>query len=362
MKREVKQLRSKLNIWRNQVETQPLSMDADELTSLCIEATSLLNQEYSSDVVHLADEIYGFAADRGLELRVKLHRQYSKYASLQKEVFWSRWQLVDTLALLKRCDEAVDEQFDFYKWSRQHLTADYVLQTLYDSTQAQCWVEIGRFDNWTTLYFEGVALLKESDIHRRTQCLFLRTGAEMFLQQGQFDDAYEQVVRLEQINDENPEWADHLIFWGGAITSRLEIFRRQNQWIEYESVVQQALVFFQKQFEALPDDLQEQEKVYHIAHDVGACLLWAKRYTQAKPLLELVASRQGNGSTHLFLAACIWRADKDRAAALKHLRLAQQTSKGNWLLRGRYRDLFLDMEAFTDVHEDSEFLDAFNGE
>ena len=362
MKKEVEQLRSKLNLWRNQAEARPLSMDADDLTSLCNEATRLLEQDYSSDVVHLADEIYGFAADRGLALRVELHRKYSKYASAPKEVFWSRWQLVDTLALLKRCDEAVDEQLDFYKWSRQQLTAEYTLQTLYDSTQAQCWVAIGRFDDWATLYFEGVALLESRDTQRRTQCLFLRTGAEMFLQQGRFDDAYEQVVQLEHINNEKPEWADYLVFWGGAITARLEIFRRQNQWSEYEKVVQQALVVLRKQFEALPDDRQEQEKVYQIAHDVGCCLVWAKHYTRAKPLLEFVAGRQGSGITHLFLAACIWRADKDRAATLKYLRLAQQTTKDNWLLRGRYRQFFLEMEDFADVHEDAEFLEAFREE
>lgn len=78
-----------------------MSTDGGELTSLCNEASGLLAQEYSSDIVHLADEIYGFAADRGLELRLELHRKYAKYTSIQEEVFWSRWQLVDTLALLK---------------------------------------------------------------------------------------------------------------------------------------------------------------------------------------------------------------------------------------------------------------------
>lgn len=87
-------------------------------------------------------------------------------------------------------------------------------------------------------------------------------------------------------------------------------------------------------------------------------MFWAKRYAQARPLLEFAAQHQGIGSTHLFLAACCWAADKDRAAALKHLRLAQQTIKGNWLLRGRYRTFFLEMEEFADVYEDPEFMDA----
>lgn len=266
MRKDVEQLHSKFNMWRKEAEEQLSPTHTEQLTSLCDEVTKLLEQEYSFQAVHLADEIYGFAGDRGLELRVQLHRQYSKCDASNEEIFWSRWQLVDTLALLKHCRDAVEEQSGLYNWSRDHLMSDYVLQALYDSTQAQCWIATGRFDDWVALYFDALPLLKDSHTHRRTQCLFLRTGAEMFVQQNRLDDAYEQVVQLENINNEEPEWTDQLIFWCGITTTKLEIFRRQGQWTEYEKTAQPALVFLEQQFQALPEAPRDRNVICHIAH------------------------------------------------------------------------------------------------
>ena len=62
--------------------------------------------------------------------------------------------------------------------------------------------------------------------------------------------------------------------------------------------------------------------------------MWAKRYKQAKRLLEIAIEQNDSGGSHFFLAACIWASEKDRSQTLYHLRYAQQTTKRNVLNRG----------------------------
>ncbi|TYP76834.1 hypothetical protein BCM02_103498 [Paenibacillus methanolicus] len=52
---------------------------------------------------------------------------------------------------------------------------------------------------------------------------------------------------------------------------------------------------------------------------------------------------------------------RDRIAALHHLRLAETKVKGNGGLRLRYKHMFLEQEEFSELWEDYEFLSAFLG-
>lgn len=360
MPKGIEQIRDALEEWLRETQGESVLVDSDRVMNLCHDVEVLLDQDDSPQAVHLADKIYGFAGERGLEKRVQLHRMYSRRAPNSDEEFWSWWHLVDTLAVLKRCDEAIEEQVGLYRWASEALTSDHVLYALHDSAQAWCWEVAGRFDEWVALYYKALALVNELQVPRRTRCFFLRTGAEVLARKGRFEEAYEQVVKLEQVNNEDPQWSDYLTFWCGVITAKLEIFRGKHQWTEYDDTAQEALTFLDEKFttEKLTD--RERKSVCYVAHDVGACLMWAKRYDQARTLLEFVVERQGeaSASTHLFLAACIWRAQKDREVALRHLRIAQNTTRGNFLMRGRYRQFFLEMEEFADVWSDPEFLAA----
>src|SRR5690625_5154948 len=96
-----------------------------------------------------------------------------------------------------------------------------------------------------------------------------------------------------------------------------------------------------------------------MAHEIGTCLTWEKRYENAMALFEYAIEYQGVGVTHFLYAICIWASQKNRKKTIHHLQMAELKIKGNDGLRARYIHMFLEQPEFEDIREDSEFLSIF---
>lgn len=351
----LKEMRSKFDAFIAQAKSDPTSGE-DILTEAYNEVEEALKGEITPELVHLADDIYRYMGKLGLEKRISLHRRYLKIVSDNKERFWSHWQLVDTLAVLQRNWETVEEQIRLYRWACEHLSDEYVLEALYDTTQAKCWKEEGRIVEWFQLYEEAAERLENPEVSHYTRCLFLQAGAEVSYANDRLDQALLEVEKLERLNS-TPGLEHYFQFWLTGISTRLLVYGKQENWERFNQVFMEASMFLEGEIEKRntghPVNIGN---LTWAAHDIGCCLLWSKKYNEARRFLQIAVDFGINNAwSHFFLAVSIWVSERDKEKTLHHLKTAQDFTL-NPLNRDMFHQTFLETPEFSDVKDDKEFL------
>ena len=348
-------IRSKFDTFIEQAKSDPTSGE-NILTETYNEVEEALKGDITPELVHLADDIYKYMGKLGLEKRISLHRRYLKIVSDNKERFWSHWQLVDTLAVLQRNRETVEEQIRLYRWACDHLSDEYVLEALYDTTQAKCWKEEGRIVEWFQLYDEASERLENPEVNRYTRCLFLQGGAEVSYANDRLDEALLKVEKLERLNS-TPGLERYFQFWLTGITTQLLVYGKQENWEHFNQVFIEVRTLIEKEVEKQNAGHSVNiENLTWAAHDVGCCLLWSKKYNEAQHFLQIAVDfGNDNAWSHFFLAVSIWASEKDREKTLCHLKTAQDYML-NPLNRDMFHQTFLETPEFSDVRDDKEFL------
>ena len=351
----LKDIRGKFDSFIEQAKSDPTSGE-DILTEAYNEVEEALKGEITPELVRLADDIYTYMGKLGLEKRISLHRRYLKVVSDNKERFWSHWQLVDTLAVLQRNRETVEEQLRLYRWACKYLSDEYVLEALYDTTQAACWKEEDRIDEWFQLYDEASKRLGNPEVNRYTRCLFLQAGAEVSLFNDRLDEALLEVEKLERLNSTHG-LERYFQFWLSVITARLLVYSKQEDWERFNQVFMEASTFLEE--EVGKRDTGHPVNIGNLtwaAHDIGWCLLWSKKYNEARRFLQIAVDLGNNNAwSHFFLGVSIWASEKDREETLHHLKTAQDFML-NPLNRDMFHQTFLETPEFLDVRGDKEFL------
>ena len=351
----LKDIRSKFDAFIEQAKSDPTS-GADILTEAYNEVEEALKSEITPELVHLADDIYTYMGKLGLEKRISLHRRYLKIASDNTERFWSHWQLVDTLAVLQRNRETVEEQIRLYRWACEHLSDEYVLEALYDTTQAACWKEEDRIVEWFQLYDEASKRLGNPEVSRLKRCLFLQAGAEVSFVNDRLDKALLRIEKLECANSDSDS-EHYRRFWLAVISTRLLVYGKQEDWERFNQVFMEASTFVEEEVEKWntghPVNLSD---LTWYAHDLGCCLMWSKKYNNSRRFLQIAVDFGNNNAwSHFFLAVSIWASEKDREKTLHHLKTAQDFML-NPLNRDMFHQTFLETPEFSDVKDDKEFL------
>ena len=355
MSNNLENIRRKFDAFIEQAKSDPTSGE-DILKEAYNQIEDALKGEITPELMHLADDIYTYMGKLGLEKRISLHRRYLKIASDNTERFWSHWQLVDTLAVLQRNRETVEEQIRLYHWTCEQLSDAYVLEALYDTTQAKCWKEESRIDEWFQLYEEASERLENPEVNRYTRCLFLQAGAEVSYANDRLDEALLEIEKLERLN--STLGLEHYFqFWLTAITTRLLVYSKREDWERFNQVFIKASTFLEEEIEKRdtghPVDIGN---LTWAAHDIGCCLLWSKKYNEARRFLQIAVDFGNNNAwSHFFLAVSIWASEKDREKTLYHLKTAQDYML-NPLNRDMYYQTFLETPEFSDIKDDKEFL------
>ena len=351
----LKDIRSKFDSFIEQAKSDPTSGEGI-LTEAYNEVEEALKSEITPELVHLADDIYTYMGKLGLEKRISLHRRYLKIVSDNKERFWSHWQLVDTLAVLQRNRETVEEQIRLYRWACEHLSDEYVLEALYDTTQAKCWKEEDRIVEWFQLYDESSKRLANPEVSRLKRCLFLQAGAEVSFVNDRLDEALLEVEKLERLTSTSG-LERYFQFWLAVRTNRLLVYGKQEDWERFNQVFMEASTFLEEEVEKR--DTGHPVNIGNLtwaAHDIGCCLLWSKKYNEAQHFLQIAIDfRNDNAWSHFFLAVSIWASEKDREKTLHHLKTAQDFML-NPLNRDMYYQTFLETPEFSNVKDDKAFL------
>ena len=354
---QLEQLRSKFDAFMEQVKSDPASRE-DILKEAANEIEDALKGEITPELVHLAvDEMYPRMGSLGMEKRVPLLRKYMNDASDDTERYWSHKSLVLSLGFLRRNREAIEEQIRLYRWACKQ-SEKYVLRIVSNMGMSGCWAAEGRIDDWVQLYHEASERLDNPEVSQDSRCDFLQFGADILIKNDRLDAALLEIEKLERANGE-PGWRSYFRFWLAVRENRLRVYSKQKDWGRFDRVWADTRTFIEGEVEKR--NARYPVNIYELvctAHNVGCCLVWAKKYNEGKRLLQLAIDLGNyNDYNHFMLAVSIWVSEKDREKTLHHLKIAQDeymVTSHNYL--DGYYSSFLETPEFADVKEDPEFL------
>ena len=355
--RQLEEIRNKFDAFIEQVKSDPASR-ADILTEACNEIEDALKGEITPELVHLAaDEIYPYMGKLGMEKRISLLRKYMEDAPNDTERFWSHEALVYSLASLERNREAIEEHARLYRWTCQHLPDKYVLEAASTLSVAGCWAAEDRIDDWIQLYNDASERLENPRVSYFSRGEFLQTGIDVLRGNDRFDEALLEIEKLEHANNELDS-KHYFQFWLIAKENRLLMYGKQGDWERFNQIFTEVSTYLEgelkKRDAGQPVNLSN---LMWLAHDIGCCLLWSKKYSDAKRFLQIAIDLEDdNHYAHFQLAASIWAAEKDREKTLHHLKVAQDYYVRNPYNQDTYYPNFLETPEFSDVKDDEEFL------
>ena len=354
---QLEQLRNKFDSFMEQVKSDPASRE-DILKEAFNEVEDALKGKITPELAHLAvDDIYPYMGSLGMEKRIPLLRKYVDDVPDDKERFWSHKELVNTLAFLGKNREAIEEQTRLYHWACKQ-SEKYVLRIVSNLTSTECWAAEGRTDDWIQLYNKASERLENPEVSQYTRCDFIQMGAEILRGNNRLDVALLEIEKLERANGE-PGWRNYFRFWLAVRTNRLLLYSKQEDWDRFDQVWTDTRTFIEGEVEKR--NARYPVNTYDLiwaAHDVGCCLVWSKKYSEAKRMLQ-IAIDLGNDNhyTHFQLAVSIWASDKNREKTLHHLKAAQDDYiVDSYNYRDTYYPAFLETLEFSDVKDDKEFL------
>ena len=356
--RQLEEIRSKFDAFMEKVKSDPASR-ADILTEACNEIEDALKGEITPELVHLAaDEIYPYMGKLGLEKRIPLLRKYMDDAPDDAERFWSHEALVYSLASLERNREAIEEHARLYRWTCQHLPDKYVLEAASTLSVAGCWAAEDRIDDWIQLYNNASERLKNPGVSHFSRGEFLQTGIDVLRGNDRFDEALLEIEKLERANNE-PDSKHYFQFWLIAKENRLLMYGKQGDWDRFDQIFTEVSAYLEGELKKR--DAGHPVNLNHLiwfAHDIGCCLVWSKKYNEAKQFLQVAIDLDNNNDyTHFQLAVSIWASEKDREKTLHHLKVAQDYYVLNsYNYQDTYYPTFLETPEFSDVKDDEEFL------
>ena len=354
---QLERLRSRFDAFMEQVKSDPASRE-DILKEAANEIEAALKGEITPELAHLAvDDMYPRMGSLGMEKRVPLLRKYMDDTSDDTERYWSHKSLVHSLGFLRRNREAIEEQIRLYRWACKQ-SEKYVLRIVSNMGMSGCWAAEGRIDDWIQLYNEASERLEKPEVSQYSRCDFLQFGADILIKNDRLDAALLEIEKLERANGE-PGWRSYFRFWLAIRENRLRVYSKQENWDRFDHVWADARTFIEGEVEKR--NARYPVNIYELvcaAHNIGCCLAWAKKYDEAKRLLQLAIDLGNyNDYNHFMLAVSIWASEKNREKTLHHLKVAQDeyvVTSYNYL--DGYYASFLKTPEFSDVKADPEFL------
>ena len=336
---------------------------------------------WDARVVHSGHELFHRLGDK--EAIVDLLNRYLGTLSLDvSEENWARWNLTDNLAMLRRCEEAVDSQKAYLDWGRRMLPApDWQLpaewpfdighdwrpyrkevpadecllfRIMYDGTQALCWIEASRSDEWLDIYRALIGEVPPTDRNRVERRYLIRTACAVLNNSGRPAEALEEAGELDRLSQEHEHWEEAAETAFDARAAEIEAYRMLDDMPGLRRAAQTVTSGLERQYERRADLKKDEVKaLWGLYHNTAAPIYRARQYDLAIPLFSR-AIELGIPSNHayLWLAASIWATERDRTRVLSLLNQGVAYSRF-----GRHGTA----AEFEDVMDDPEFQAALSG-
>ena len=273
------------------------------------------------------------------------------------EEAWAGWERTDTLALLRRFDDTVEAQRDFYAWAKERLEPHCLLRVMYDGTQALAWWASGRLDAWLAIVHELRAAVPVNEGTRSGWFQLNRTEVRVLEQDERIDDALAAADRVGALADRFPAWDQAEGVRLEADMARMSALTRGDRGPEFDAVADRViarLAAFQSTYADASDGPQQ---FGVLCHNAAARLFFARRYERAARLFRETIREGAPYLTYIWLAACAWATTQDRCEVMDLLRAAakRDPSRSVWR-RARL------LAEFGDLADDEEFKAAAGGE
>lgn len=339
----------------------------------------LKKTDMNTDSVHDAFGLYFLLQDR--EATLNLLQCYLTRPLPIVEQAWARWNLVDTLALMRRCDELVPTHKDFLEWAQRELEPDRLFWVMEDGTQALGWFHGGHGADWMKIFWElnhTIPISKHNRIHRfqhhRSACYALS-------RYGQPEEALAIADRLLHISHEDPSWEYAFLVEMAAHTASVEAYACLGDIENLRSITENAYACIEQYAISLPEpdslgeihpplpeqlhpadclgryytELPQREPVFSfraVCHNLAAVLYRAKQYGLAIPLFERAMEYK---SLSRYLAHCyagsVWVVTQDKEKVLSFLKKVAP-------IFGDKNQFWKDIPELEDLIHDSEFQRA----
>jgi len=298
-----------------------------------------------SALVHLAETLYFHLGDK--QAIVDLLSRYLTQPLSVEEQARARWELVDNLAMLRRCNEAVEAQKAFLAWAHKHLPQNRLLWVMYDSTQAFCWLEVGKADEWLSVFNDFMESVQVAPENRYDRFFLLRTAGELLnrKQSSRADKPLQVAKKMHDLCNEDASWdrcvevqLEAYAIETHAYQLLQDITALRHAGLEGTALIQQCRTDY--------------PRLNVMCNNLAGPLYRAGQYDLSIPLHQR-AIELGTTSEHayLWLAAALWATTKDRSQVLPILRQGGPRCRGDWYkLEG--------VAEFHDVVADIEFQNA----
>ena len=289
--------------------------------------------------------------------KVDLLAEYLTRDLSSEDEAWARWQRTDTLASLRRFDEAVCSQRAFYEWATKHLEPERLLWVMYDGTQALAWWASGRLNEWLVIV-HSLRTAAGVNEHTRWDWFQLdRTEAMVLAREGRAEEALAVADLMTALSDRCPSWDQAEGVRMEAEFARMDAMTRGDRDAEFDTVayrVTESLAGFQRTY---ADASHGPQQYGMLCNNAAAKLFFAHRYERAMPLFrEVIRLRRVTIHAYIWMAASVWATSGDRQEVLDLVRAAAQRDPSRSIWR-RVRAL----AAFEDITDDLEFEAAATG-
>jgi tetratricopeptide (TPR) repeat protein len=248
----------------------------------------LAEGELSPEVVHAAVGVFGHLGRD--EAIAELLTRYLDAGGLRpEEEAWARWELVDRLARLGRCDEAVEAHRSFLSWGRRTLPGDRLLWVLAGSRPARCWVVAGRSDEWLATLRDLLGRTPPRAANRLDRLAALRTAGIVLIDLGRHDDALVTARTMRRVADEDPAWEASFWGWIAARILQLTVYQvtgQRDTLVRVARAVATLLDMQRDQLDRGEPARTDATTLRSLYHETAVPLYQAGEYEMALPLLE----------------------------------------------------------------------------
>ena len=304
---------------------------------------------WNSKIVHSGFELFYRLGDK--EAIVDLLNRYLGTPSLEiSEESWARWNLTDNLAMLRRCEDAVNSQKAYLDWGRQLLPApgwrlpvewpfDFghdwrpyrkevpadeclLFRIMYDGTQARSWIEVSRSDEWLEIYRELSSEVPPTDHNRVERRYYIRTACSVLNYSGRPAEALKEVEALDRLTQDKNYWEEAAETEFDARAVEIEAYRMLNDIPSLRRVARIVTSRLEQQYRRRAELKREELRaLWGLYHNTAAPIYHARQYDLAIPLFNrAIELGIPSNYAYLWLAASIWATDGDRTQVLSLLR------------------------------------------
>lgn len=319
------------------------SADSTELSKYVVEAEEDLERtEYAPAAVYNAFALHFELKKPENRTRcLEILRAYLGQDLDVEEEAWARWNVVDSLARLRRCAEVVATQTEFLTWAKAELDPEWWRWVMFDGTQAMCWFQAGHGDDWMRLFHGVKDCTPPTSANRYHRFSYLRSASHVLSRNGRATEALPIAHEILRTAGEDPSWDLARYAELEGYIGLVEVHRVLDDQKEMTFAASLATKKLDELSASLPapdaayvnehlltDALEPSETtryptyaqykdpivVYREAcHDLGSALYRAKEYGQAVTLFERAMSwgLMNRWSAKCY-ASCLWVTTDDR--------------------------------------------------